>query len=96
MTSPLPDNMTLKLHGIQYLIPGLCGYCKHGDFSVSQDGWGTCETHLYQHEDPPEARPVVIHATGTCPQFVTDPNRVALSRLGSHNAFRYRKPPNYG
>lgn len=83
------DNKFEKLRTIGYTIPGLCSYCKHANLAPAQS-WGTCRLHTYQHlkhANPTEGRGVSIHATGTCPQFERDPQRVALSGLGAHEEF---------
>lgn len=92
-SNAMPDNNKFqKLRDIGYGIPGLCGYCKHGIFEGPKalGGWGTCNLHTYQHlkhESPVEGRGVSIHATGTCPLFEWDQNRIALAGLGAHHEF---------
>lgn len=78
----MPDDIQ-KLRYVRYTIPGLCGYCLHGDFEgpTALDGWGTCTRH--------DAR---IHVTGSCSHFKVDPKRLALTGLGAHQEFFHAEP----
>jgi len=82
------DNKFAKLREAGYRIPGLCGYCKFGQFTRSE--WGTCGTHRYEHkkhDNPKGGRGVSIHVTGTCSAFEVDHARLAASGLGAHMEF---------
>lgn len=89
----MPDeNKFQKLREIGYSIPGLCCYCKHGVFEGPKalDGWGTCALHTYTHRkhgNPEGGRGVSIHASGRCPQFEVNPERIARTGLGAHEEF---------
>lgn len=101
----MPDeNKFTVLRQIGYRIPGLCGYCRFGNFTGrNRDGaseWGTCDKHRYEHkkhDNPDGGRGVSIHVTGTCPSFEADKVRVAKAGLGAHQEFfnaESRKAPN--
>lgn len=89
------DNKFQKLRDVGYTIPGLCGYCQHGNFEGPKalNGWGECTRHSYthrKHDNPEGGRGVSIHATGTCPQFQVHPGRVVKAGLGAHTEFFQR------
>ena len=94
----MPDeNKLQKLRDIGYAIPGLCGYCKHGNFAGPKalDGWGVCDLHRYnhgKHTNPEGGRKVSIHATGNCPQFKFNANRVQMTGLGAYEEFFNARP----
>ena len=101
----MPDeNKFSKLREVGYRVPGLCGYCRHGNFDGrnrdAAQGWGTCALHRYEHkkhENPDGGRGVSIHVTGTCPSFEADETRIARTGLGAHREFfdgRTGKAPN--
>jgi len=82
------DNKFDKLREMHYRIPGLCGYCTHGEFPSSE--WGTCKLHRYEHkkhDNPDGGRGVSIHVTGTCPSFEVDYGKLGKSALGAHMEF---------
>ena len=84
------DNKFEKLREVGYRIPGLCGYCKHGEFNLKGDGWGTCGLHRYvhlKHDNPEGGRGVSVHVTGTCPSFDVAHWRPCLTGLGAHMEF---------
>lgn len=83
------DNKFDKLREVGYRIPGLCGYCRHGEFSGPTE-WGICAEHRYEHkkhDNPPGGRGVSIHVTGSCPKFKVEYARLGRAGLGAHMEF---------
>jgi hypothetical protein len=74
-----------RLRALGYVIRGNCGYCVYGNYTAptALDGWGNCDKHISKNH--PSG--LVIHVTGSCPQFLVNPARVALTKLGAHEEF---------
>jgi hypothetical protein len=59
----------LQAHG--YKIATTCGFCIHSQFSGGH--WGTCALVKYQHKKHSGTKLASVHASGTCPKAVMDP-----------------------
>lgn len=74
-------NKRKVLQEIGYQIRPSCETCVHSD--LSEDGWGYCGAHEYQHlKHSEETRFLSVHRLGWCAEWKVDANKTAA--LGLH------------
>lgn len=75
----MDDNKAKKLEEIGYKVRQTCGLCVHGGFPSPESDWGTCGLHDYSHlKHSDKLRQLSICKSGSCPNFIIDPDRKAL------------------
>lgn len=74
-------NKLKVLQNIGFRINPNCETCAHSD--LSDDGWGYCGAHEYEHEKHSEEKSFLsVHRMGWCSQWELD--QAKLATLGLH------------